>query len=32
MAGLAAYLVSADASYLTGQDVPMNGGRVLIPQ
>jgi 2-hydroxycyclohexanecarboxyl-CoA dehydrogenase len=32
MAGLAAYLVSADASYMTGQGVAMNGGRVLIPQ
>ncbi len=32
MAGLAAYLVSADASYMTGQGVAMNGGRVLVPQ
>ncbi|MGH6767626.1 MAG: SDR family NAD(P)-dependent oxidoreductase [Xanthobacteraceae bacterium] len=32
MAGLAAFLVSADASYMTGQGVAMNGGRVLIPQ
>jgi NAD(P)-dependent dehydrogenase (short-subunit alcohol dehydrogenase family) len=32
MAGLAAYLVSADASYMTGQGLAMNGGRVLIPQ
>lgn len=32
MAGLAAYLVSADAAYMTGQGVAMNGGRVLIPQ
>ena len=30
MAGLAAFLVSADASYMTGQAVAMNGGRVLI--
>lgn len=32
MAGLAAYLASADAAYLTGQGVAMNGGRVLVPQ
>jgi NAD(P)-dependent dehydrogenase (short-subunit alcohol dehydrogenase family) len=32
MAGLAAFLVTADASYMTGQGVAMNGGRVLIPQ
>jgi 2-hydroxycyclohexanecarboxyl-CoA dehydrogenase len=32
MAGLASYLVSADAAYMTGQGVAMNGGRVLIPQ
>ena len=32
MAGLAAYLVSADAAYMTGQGVAMNGGRVLVPQ
>ena len=31
MAGLAAYLVSADASYMTGQGVAMNGGRLLVP-
>src|SRR4051812_38028473 len=31
MAGLAAYLVSADAAYMTGQGVAMNGGRGLIP-
>lgn len=30
MAGLAAFLVSADASYMTGQAIAMNGGRVLI--
>ena len=32
MAGLAAYLASADAAYMTGQGIGMNGGRVLIPQ
>jgi NAD(P)-dependent dehydrogenase (short-subunit alcohol dehydrogenase family) len=32
MAGLAAFLVSADASYMTGQGIAMNGGRVLVPQ
>jgi NAD(P)-dependent dehydrogenase (short-subunit alcohol dehydrogenase family) len=32
MAGLAAYLVSADAAYMTGQGIAMNGGRVLVPQ
>jgi NAD(P)-dependent dehydrogenase (short-subunit alcohol dehydrogenase family) len=32
MAGLAAYLASADAAYMTGQGVAMNGGRVLVPQ
>jgi NAD(P)-dependent dehydrogenase (short-subunit alcohol dehydrogenase family) len=31
MAGLAAFLASSDASYMTGQGVAMNGGRVLIP-
>jgi 2-hydroxycyclohexanecarboxyl-CoA dehydrogenase len=31
MAGLAAFLASADAAYMTGQGVAMNGGRVLIP-
>lgn len=31
MAGLAAFLVSPDASYMTGQAVAMNGGRVMIP-
>ncbi len=30
MAGLAAFLASSDASYMTGQAVAMNGGRVLI--
>jgi Dehydrogenases with different specificities (related to short-chain alcohol dehydrogenases) len=30
MAGLAAFLVSSDASYMTGQAVAMNGGRVMI--
>jgi len=32
MAGLAAYLASADAAYMTVQGVAMNGGRVLVPQ
>jgi 2-hydroxycyclohexanecarboxyl-CoA dehydrogenase len=31
MAGLAAFLASADAAYMTGQGVAMNGGRVLVP-
>jgi NAD(P)-dependent dehydrogenase (short-subunit alcohol dehydrogenase family) len=31
MAGLAAFLASADAAYMTGQAVAMNGGRVMIP-
>ena len=31
MAGLAAFLASADAAYMTGQGVAMNGGRVLLP-
>jgi 2-hydroxycyclohexanecarboxyl-CoA dehydrogenase len=31
MAGLAAFLASSDAAYMTGQGVAMNGGRVLIP-
>jgi 2-hydroxycyclohexanecarboxyl-CoA dehydrogenase len=31
VAGLAAYLVSADAAYMTGQGVAINGGAVLIP-
>jgi NAD(P)-dependent dehydrogenase (short-subunit alcohol dehydrogenase family) len=31
MAGLAVFLASADAAYMTGQGVAMNGGRVLIP-
>jgi NAD(P)-dependent dehydrogenase (short-subunit alcohol dehydrogenase family) len=30
MAGLAAFLVSEDASYMTGQAIAMNGGRVMI--
>lgn len=30
MAGLAAFLVSPDASYMTGQAIAMNGGRVMI--
>ncbi len=32
MAGLAAFLFSADASYMTGQAVAMNGGMIMIPQ
>ena len=31
MAGVAAFLASADAAYMTGQGVAMNGGRVLVP-
>jgi NAD(P)-dependent dehydrogenase (short-subunit alcohol dehydrogenase family) len=31
MAGLAAFLVSSDAAYMTGQGVAMNGGVVMIP-
>jgi 2-hydroxycyclohexanecarboxyl-CoA dehydrogenase len=31
MAGLAAFLASSDAAYMTGQAVAMNGGRVLVP-
>lgn len=31
MAGLAWFLASADAAYMTGQAVAMNGGRVLLP-
>jgi NAD(P)-dependent dehydrogenase (short-subunit alcohol dehydrogenase family) len=30
MAGLAAFLVSPDASYMTGQAVAMNGGKIMI--
>jgi NAD(P)-dependent dehydrogenase (short-subunit alcohol dehydrogenase family) len=32
MAGLAAFLFSADAAYMTGQAIAMNGGAVLVPQ
>lgn len=31
VAGLAAYLVSPDAAYMTGQGVAINGGAVLLP-
>jgi len=31
VAGLAAYLVSADAAYMTGQGVAINGGAVMVP-
>lgn len=32
MAGLAAFLFSADAAYMTGQAIAMNGGAILVPQ
>ena len=31
VAGLAAFLVSADAAYMTGQGIAINGGQVMIP-
>jgi NAD(P)-dependent dehydrogenase (short-subunit alcohol dehydrogenase family) len=31
MAGLAAFLASPDAAYMTGQGVAMNGGRIMVP-
>jgi NAD(P)-dependent dehydrogenase (short-subunit alcohol dehydrogenase family) len=31
VAGLGAFLMSADASYMTGQAVAMNGGMILVP-
>jgi NAD(P)-dependent dehydrogenase (short-subunit alcohol dehydrogenase family) len=31
VAGLAAFLASTDAAYMTGQGVAINGGRVLVP-
>lgn len=31
MAGLAAFLVSPDAAYMTGQGIAMNGGVVMLP-
>jgi 2-hydroxycyclohexanecarboxyl-CoA dehydrogenase len=31
VAGLAAFLASSDAAYMTGQGVAMNGGRILVP-
>ncbi|MGE5538772.1 MAG: SDR family NAD(P)-dependent oxidoreductase [Gemmatimonas sp.] len=31
MAGLAAFLVSPDAAYMTGQGIAMTGGRTMIP-
>jgi 2-hydroxycyclohexanecarboxyl-CoA dehydrogenase len=32
MAGLAAFLASADAAYMTGQGVAINGGKIMVPQ
>jgi NAD(P)-dependent dehydrogenase (short-subunit alcohol dehydrogenase family) len=31
IAGLAAFFFSSDASYMTGQAVAMNGGRIMVP-
>ena len=31
VAGLAAFLASSDAAYMTGQGVAINGGRILVP-
>jgi 3-oxoacyl-[acyl-carrier protein] reductase len=31
MAGLAVFLASPDAAYMTGQGLAMNGGRILVP-
>lgn len=31
VAGLAAFLASADAAYMTGQGVAINGGRIMVP-
>lgn len=31
MAGLAAFLVSSDAAYMTGQGIAVAGGRVMVP-
>jgi NAD(P)-dependent dehydrogenase (short-subunit alcohol dehydrogenase family) len=31
MAGLAVFLASPDAAYMTGQGVAMNGGRIMVP-
>ena len=32
MAGVAAFLVSPDASYITGQGIAVTGGRTMVPQ
>ena len=31
VAGLAAFLLSPDAAYMTGQGVAINGGNIMVP-